>query len=102
MMSPGGHPALEFREDGSILTRRGARSGVGCVMDRAMQLRHLEEAERHVAQGERHIAAQERRIADMRSAGLNTGEAIDLLKTFRELQAQHLAHRDHILSELEL
>jgi hypothetical protein len=33
------------------------------MMSGAMQLRHLEEAERHVAEGEKHIALQER-IAD--------------------------------------
>ena len=70
-------------------------------MHRAMQLRHLEEAERHVAQGERHIVAQQQRIADLHSAGLDTREPIDLLKTFREVQIQDIAHRDRILSELE-
>lgn len=36
----------------------------------------------------------------MHSAGLDTGIAIDLLGTFREMQIQHIAHRERIISEL--
>ena len=48
-------------------------------MDRAMELRHLEEAERHVAQGGRHIAEQEDRVADLARLGADTTVARQLL-----------------------
>lgn len=69
-------------------------------MKRDIQLAHLQEAERHVAVGERHIAEQERRIAELDRDGHDTKQARELLETFRTLQAEHLAHRDHILKEL--
>lgn len=74
---------------------------LSCGMDRAMQLRHLEEAERHIAQGERHIAEQEGRITVMSRQGHNTDEAQKLLDNFYASQAQHIQHRDRILKELE-
>jgi hypothetical protein len=71
-------------------------------MDRAMQLRHLEEAERHVAQGQRHIAEQEERIEHLARLGASTSEAWTLLNLFYATQVQHLRHRDRsILTELE-
>jgi hypothetical protein len=70
-------------------------------MDRAMQFRHLEQAERHIAQGERHIAEQEERVADLARLGADTAEARKLLDNFYASQAQHIQHRDRILKELE-
>jgi ferritin len=70
-------------------------------MKRDIQFAHLQEAERHVATGERHIVEQERRIADLDRDGHDTTQARALLETFRTLQAEHVAHRDHILRELE-
>jgi hypothetical protein len=69
-------------------------------MDRAMQLRHLEEAERHIAQGERHIAEEEERIADLARLGADLTEARKLLNLFYDTQAQHIQHRDGLLKEL--
>lgn len=69
-------------------------------MDRAMELRHLEEAERHVAQGGRHIAEQEDRVADLARLGADT-VARQLLSNFYAAQILHLQHRDRILKELE-
>ena len=69
-------------------------------MDRKIQLAHLEEAERHVAQGERHIVEQENRIADLDRYGHDTAQARRLLETFRFVQAEHVAHRNHILKAL--
>jgi Mg2+ and Co2+ transporter CorA len=63
-------------------------------MDHAMQLRHLEEADRHVAQGERHIAEQEERIAGFARRGQDTAEAQKLLDSFYASQVQHVQHRD--------
>ncbi len=65
-----------------------------------MQLQHLAEAERHVALGERHIADQERRVADLGRNGLDVTESRSLLDLFRDMQTQHVAHRDRILKEL--
>jgi hypothetical protein len=70
-------------------------------MDRAMQLHHLEEAERHIAQGKRHIEEQEDRIADLARLGADLTEARKLLNLFYATQAQHIQHRDRILKELE-
>lgn len=66
-----------------------------------MQLRHLEEAERHIAQGLRHIADQERLVADLERNRYDTAQARRLLENFHATQAQHVAHRDHVLRELE-
>jgi hypothetical protein len=70
-------------------------------MDRMMQLRHLVQAERHIALGERHIARQIEIIAELEQTGHSTQLAIDLLAIYRDLQLTHVAHRDHILKELE-
>lgn len=70
-------------------------------MNRAMQLKHLEEAERHVAEGERHIVEQEQRVATMDRNGHDARQARDLLDTLRAAQVQFVAHRDFILKELE-
>ena len=66
-----------------------------------MQLRHLEEAERHIAQGLRHIADQERLVAHLEQGCHDTAQARRLLDNFHATQVQHVAHRDHILRELE-
>ena len=70
-------------------------------MDREMQWRHLREAERHIAQGQRNIADQEARIADLSHNGHDTELARRLLNSFREIQAQHIAHRDFIIQQIE-
>jgi hypothetical protein len=70
-------------------------------MDRVMQLRHLEEAERHITQGVRHISEQKQRIADFVRLGYDTTEARKLLDNFYATQAQHLQHRDRIRAQLE-
>ena len=75
--------------------------GYAAPMDRAMQLRHLEEAERHIAEGDRHIAEQEQRVADLARYGQNTTEARKLLDNVYAVQAQHIQHRDRILKVLE-
>jgi len=70
-------------------------------MDRAMQLRHLDLAERHIAEGVRHIAEQEQRLADLALQGFNTMEARKLLDSFYPVQMLHVQHRHRILKELE-
>jgi hypothetical protein len=70
-------------------------------MDRGMELRHLEQAERHIAQGERHIAEQEERIAKLASLGVDTTEAQKLLNNFFANQIEHIRHRNRIHEQLE-
>jgi hypothetical protein len=72
-----------------------------CQFDRAMHIRHLEQAERHVAQGERHIAEQEERVAHLARAGHNIPEARKLLDNFYTSQALLIQHRDQVRAELE-
>lgn len=69
-------------------------------MDRSLQLRHLAEAEQHVARGAEQVFYQETRVADLDLRGQDSSLARAVLETFRNLQAQHVAHRDHILTEL--
>jgi histone deacetylase complex regulatory component SIN3 len=71
------------------------------IMDRLMQFRHLEEAERHVAEGQGHIAEQEERIADLVREGHDTTRARKLLDDFYATQMMHIQHRDRIRKELE-
>ncbi|WFU37586.1 hypothetical protein QA640_24240 [Bradyrhizobium sp. CB82] len=56
---------------------------------------HLAEAEQHVALGKRHIARQVEIIDELARAGHDTGLALDVLDSYRQLQVSHLAHRDH-------
>jgi ferritin len=70
-------------------------------MDRAMLLRHLEQANRHVAEGERHIVEQEQRIAHFARRGQDTTEGQKLLDNFYAWQILHIQHRDRILDELK-
>jgi hypothetical protein len=70
-------------------------------MDRAMQLRHLAQAERHIVLGERHIVDQEELIVRLDLRGHDTTIASALLENFRLSQTQHIAHRDRILLELK-
>ena len=69
-------------------------------MNRQVQLAHLQEAERRVAEGES-IAAQEQLITQLERDGHHTAQARRLLETFRSIQVEHVAHRDHIRKELE-
>ena len=69
-------------------------------MDRFMQLRHLAEAEEHVVRGAQHVSDQETRVMDLDHRGQDSLLARAVLENFRALQAQHEAHRDHILTAL--
>ena len=76
-------------------------SGVPQPDFRAMQLRHLDEAERHVTEGERHIAEQEERISDLARLGHDLAEAKILLENFYASQVLHIQHRDRLRRELD-
>lgn len=70
-------------------------------MDRTIELKHLTDADKRIAQGEHHIARQERIVAELDSHGHDVAMALALLDTFRRCQAEHVAHRDLILRELQ-
>jgi hypothetical protein len=70
-------------------------------MDRTMQLRRLDEAERHIAHGAHNIIGEEKRIAKMDRDGQDTTHARSLLVVFKNLHQQHVEHRDRIVRALE-
>lgn len=53
----------------------------------------LQMVDDHIAQGERHIVQQMELIARLRSRGLPTNLAEDLLEEFRATLSQHREHR---------
>jgi hypothetical protein len=55
----------------------------------------------HIAQGERHVIRQEELITRLRSHGLPTQAAEELLADFRALLQQHWDHRTLVLNDLE-
>ena len=69
-------------------------------MDRAMLEDHLKHAEEHISLGEHHLAHQREVIETLRRDGHDTTTAVDLLATFEQLQAAHIADRDRIMKEL--
>jgi hypothetical protein len=73
------------------------------MMNRAVQLAHLAQAERRIASGIRHIKKQEQIIADLERNGRDIAAAlaVELLTIFRRTQDYDVAHRDRILKDLE-
>lgn len=61
----------------------------------------LEMAERHVREGAGHITRQSQIVDELTRDGHHelAREAAGLLRQFEELQVEHLAHRDRLLSE---
>ena len=57
----------------------------------------IEMAEGHVSQGERHIIQQEELISRLRSRGLSTKSAEELLQMFRDSLRSHREHLDRML-----
>src|SRR5215475_318919 len=70
-------------------------------MDRSTELAHLAIAERAVASGERHIELQEQRVAELDRDGHDTKRALATLAIFRQVRAEHVAHRDLLLKILQ-
>ena len=70
-------------------------------MERKMELAHLAIAEKTVADGERHIQRQEQRVAELDRDGHDTEQALATLATFRQMQAEHVAHRDLLLKIMQ-
>jgi hypothetical protein len=71
------------------------------MVDLMMARRHLAQAQRAVALGRSHIARQSEIVAELERGGHDARTAKQLLATFRDLQVQHEAHRDRLLSEIE-
>jgi hypothetical protein len=73
------------------------------MMNRAVQLAYLAQAEQRIATGIRHIEKQEQIIADLKRNGRDVAAAlaVELLTIFRRTQDHDVAHRDRILKELE-
>ncbi|WP_244520085.1 hypothetical protein [Sinorhizobium glycinis] len=70
------------------------------VMDHlALIEEHLAAAERHVADGERHVAHQREIVAKLEGNGSDTATARQLLSTFEEALAWHIADRDRLIRE---
>jgi hypothetical protein len=69
-------------------------------MDRETELARLANAEKAVTDGERHIQLQEQRVAEL-DRDHDTKRALATLATFRQMQAEHVAHRDLILKMLQ-
>jgi hypothetical protein len=70
-------------------------------MNREMTLAHLAKAEKNVVLGERHIQRQEQLVSELDRDGHDTSAALTLLATFHRAQAEHVAHRDFLLRELQ-
>jgi hypothetical protein len=73
------------------------------MMNPAVQLARLAQAERRIASGIRHIEKQEQIIADLERNGRDNAAAlaVELLTIFHRTQAYDVAHRDRILKDLE-
>lgn len=70
-------------------------------MDLRLIQRHLVEAERHVALSDKPIVLQMEIIDELARRGHPTLLALNLLHTYRTLEATHVSHRDTIRRELE-
>lgn len=61
----------------------------------------LQMVDDHIAQGERHVIRQEEIISRLRSRGMPTDAAEQLLAEFRSLLHQHWEHRALIVKDLD-
>jgi regulator of protease activity HflC (stomatin/prohibitin superfamily) len=68
--------------------------------DQHMAEQHLACAERNVARGRSSIERQSRLVAELERDGHDATKAKSLLAAFRDVQAQHEAHRDRLLAEV--
>ena len=70
-------------------------------MDKAVLLDHLETARRHAQNGAFHVDQQRRIVAAFIAWGRDATEAQELLALFERTQAEHIAHVNRLLEELE-
>ena len=66
----------------------------------AMLKDHLAMAERHIASGNLIVTRQRQLTAKLEADGHDTRAALAQLARFEDLLAEHLAHRDKLLDEL--
>jgi uncharacterized membrane protein len=78
-----------------------AAAGGLTVVDREALQQHLARAEQHIAECEQHITRQREIIAQFERDGHDAATARQLLKTFEELLAMHIANRHRLLDELK-
>ena len=69
--------------------------------DRAMELRHLAQADRHISEGERRVLEMQRAIARAVLLKMNTTNARISLALIVEVLAHFKAHRLMILQAIE-
>ncbi|HEX8839517.1 MAG TPA: hypothetical protein VF750_03490 [Sphingomicrobium sp.] len=60
----------------------------------------IQMVDKHIAQGERHIVQQEELISRLRSRGLPTDQAEELLAEFEATLHEHRSHRTLMLSSM--
>jgi hypothetical protein len=60
----------------------------------------LEMVNKHIAQGERHIVQQEELITRLRSKGLPTDQAEELLAEFEATLHEHRSHRTLMMTSM--
>jgi hypothetical protein len=80
---------------------RRSRNGAIQSMDRATLLDHIERTKRNVADGEAHITRQTELIARLKRYGHSTGTAVQILKTFEQVQRARLASLEKDLEKLD-
>ena len=69
-------------------------------MDRALLQRHLMQVRRHIVMGYEHMHRQRAIVREWKSKGWDTALAVQILSSFEELQAMHIADRDRLVKEL--
>jgi chromosome condensin MukBEF ATPase and DNA-binding subunit MukB len=70
-------------------------------MDRAVLLKHLQQARAHIAEGERHIRRQREIIDELERDGHNAELARELLVTLERVQETHISAGDRLVKMLE-
>jgi hypothetical protein len=71
-------------------------------MERWKIIELVRNAERDIEEGEKLLATQRRTVEELERNGEATREAADLLRTFEECYARHLAERDRLREALNL
>jgi hypothetical protein len=85
---------------GSSVEVAGGLSVLHWEMDRETLEKNLAQAEAHVAKGHERIALQHEIIAELEREGHDTVPARELLTTFENTQAMHVANRDRTAGKL--
>jgi hypothetical protein len=86
-------------DDGNLQVKGAGDDGIG-LMDRAQLAQLLQQAEDRVRQGEEHIRHQQRIIAELERDAHDSAMARQLLATFEDIQALHVAGRDRLIRAL--